>query len=62
VLSVVVLVQVALFFFPIGSLDNPELGAKLNESLPKSDAIGLLIVASISALMVGPSIILVATS
>jgi len=30
------------------------------KSLPKSDAIGLLIVASISALMVGPSIILVA--
>jgi len=55
-----VLVQVALFSFQLAAWANPELGAKLNESLPKSDAIGLLIVASISALMVGPSIILVA--
>jgi len=60
VLSVVVLVQVALFSFQLAAWANPELGAKLNESLPKSDAIGLLIVASISALMVGPSMILLA--
>ncbi len=60
VLSVVVLVQVALFSFQLAAWANPELGAKLKEFLPKSDAIGRLIVASIGALMVGPSIILVA--
>jgi hypothetical protein len=59
VLSVVVLVQVAFLVFQLAARANPELGAKLNEFLPERDAMDLL-VASIGALMVGPSMILIA--
>ena len=59
VLSVVVLVQVAFLAFQLAAWANPELGAKLNEFLPGRDVMDLAI-ASVGALFVGPSMILVA--
>jgi hypothetical protein len=59
VLSGVVLVQVALVVFQLIARENPGLGAKLNELLPDRTASDLL-VASVGALFVGPSMILVA--
>jgi hypothetical protein len=59
VLGVVVLVQVAFLVFQLAAWANPELGAKLNEYLLERDLMDL-IVASIGALFVGPSMILIA--
>jgi hypothetical protein len=58
-LSVVVLVQVAFLAFQLAARTNPELGAKLNEFLLERNLMDLS-VASVGALFVGPSMILVA--
>jgi hypothetical protein len=59
VLSVVVLIQVALVAFQLAAWANPELGEKLGRLLPDRDVMDL-VVASIGALIVGPSMIVVA--
>ncbi len=59
VLGVVVLVQVAFLAFQVAARANPELGAKLNGFLLERDLMDLS-VASVGALFVGPSMILVA--
>jgi hypothetical protein len=59
VLSVVVLIQVGFLAFQLLARANPELGAKLNSFLPDGDLMNM-IVASVGALFVGPSMILVA--
>ncbi len=59
VLSVVVLIQVALVVFQLLTWANPELGAKLESILPNRTGMDLL-VASVGALFVGPSMIVVA--
>jgi len=59
VLSVVVLIQVGFLAFQLLAWANPELGAKLNSLLPDGDLMDMII-ASVGALFVGPSMILVA--
>jgi hypothetical protein len=59
VLSVIVLFQVILFVFTLLVWRNPELSAGFKNLLPDKNIMDL-IVASIGALMVGPSMILVA--
>jgi hypothetical protein len=59
VLSVVVLIQVALVVFQLLAWANPELGAKFNGLIPERNVMDL-VVASVGALFVGPSMILVA--
>jgi len=61
VLGAVVLLQVVFVGFQIIAWNNPELSMKLNNFLPDRSATDLL-VASIGALFVGPSMILVAYS
>jgi hypothetical protein len=59
VLSVVVLIQVGFLVFQLLAWKNPELGAKLSSILPDRNLMDM-IVASVGALFVGPSMILVA--
>jgi hypothetical protein len=59
VLSVVVLIQVGFLAFQLLAWKNPELGAKLNSFLPDRNLMDM-IVASVGALFVGPSMIVVA--
>jgi hypothetical protein len=59
VLSVVVLIQVGFLVFQLVARANPELGAKLNSLLPDGNLMDM-IVASVGALFVGPSMIVVA--
>jgi hypothetical protein len=59
VLGVVVLIQVGFLAFQLIARANPELGAKLNSILPNQNNMDM-IVASIGALFVGPSMILIA--
>jgi hypothetical protein len=59
ILGVVVLIQVVFLGIQLIAMRNPGLGAKVNEILPEGKAANLLI-ASIGAMFVGPSMILVA--
>jgi hypothetical protein len=59
VLSVVVLIQVVFLSFQLLAWANPEVGARFNSLLPNRNVMDL-IVASIGALFVGPSMILIA--
>jgi hypothetical protein len=59
VLSVVVLIQVGFLAFQLLAWKNPELGAKLNSFLSDRNLMDM-IVASVGALFVGPSMIVVA--
>lgn len=59
VLGIVVLVQTAFLAFQLAARANPQLGAILNDLLPEGDGMDL-VVASIGALFVGPSMILIA--
>jgi Ca2+/Na+ antiporter len=59
VLGVVVLIQTAFVVFQVLAWRNPQLGQWLDQFLPER-AVGNLLVASVAALMVGPSMILVA--
>jgi hypothetical protein len=58
-LSVVVLIQVGFLAFQLLAWKNPELGAKLNSFLSDRNLMDM-IVASVGALFVGPSMIVVA--
>jgi hypothetical protein len=59
VLSGVVLVQVVFFLYTLQVWMKPELGAAINRLLPQREIMDL-VVASIGALIIGPSMILVA--
>jgi hypothetical protein len=59
VLSIVVLIQVVLVSFQLLAWANPEVGARLSSLIPERNVMDL-VVASIGALIVGPSMILVA--
>jgi hypothetical protein len=58
-LSITVLIQVAFFVFTLLVWSNPELGAKLKGIIPDGNVMDL-VVASVGALFVGPSMVLVA--
>jgi len=59
VLSVVVLIQVVFLSFQLLAWANPEVGAGFNSLLPNRNVMDL-VVASVGALFVGPSMILIA--
>ncbi len=59
VLSVVVMIQIILVTFQLVAWSNPQVGARFRALIPDRNVMDL-IVASIGALIVGPSMILVA--
>ncbi len=59
VMSVVVLIQVVLFLFTLLAWANPGVGVRFRSLLPDRNLMDL-VVASVGALMIGPSMILVA--